>query len=70
MRRPLAGGLAIVHRADVASASGVDSLLAAARKTFGDRIDILVNVAGGLVARKALAEAGRRSLPLNRLLPT
>lgn len=51
-----AGGHAILHRADVASASGVDSLLAAARKAFGDRIDILVNVAGGLVARKALAE--------------
>lgn len=51
-----AGGRAILHRADVTRAAEVDTLLAAARKAFGDRIDILVNVAGGLVARKQLAE--------------
>ena len=34
----------------------VENLVAEARKAFGDTIDILVNVVGGLVARKPLAE--------------
>lgn len=51
-----AGGSAIVHRADVAQADGVAGLLAATQAAFGTRIDVLVNVAGGMVARKPLAE--------------
>lgn len=51
-----AGGRAIVHRADVTSAADVDELVAVARDAFGERIDVLVNVAGGIVARKSLAE--------------
>lgn len=51
-----AGGQAIVHRADVSQAEAVAGLIAAARAAFGERIDILVNVAGGMVARKPLAE--------------
>ncbi|MBS0515348.1 MAG: glucose 1-dehydrogenase [Proteobacteria bacterium] len=51
-----AGGRAIVHRADVTRASEVEAMVAATRAAFGERIDILVNVAGGLIARKQLAE--------------
>lgn len=51
-----AGGRAIVHRADVSRADGVAGLVAAAHAAFGERIDVLVNVAGGMVARKPLAD--------------
>jgi 3-oxoacyl-[acyl-carrier protein] reductase len=51
-----AGGSAILHRADVSKADEVAGLIAAARTAFGDRIDILVNLAGGMVARKPLEE--------------
>jgi len=51
-----AGGEAIVHRADVTTAAGVDSLVAAARDAYGDAVHILVNLAGGMVERRPLAE--------------
>lgn len=51
-----AGGTAILHRADVSTGAGVDGLVAAARAAFGDTVDILVNTAGGMVARKPLAD--------------
>ena len=51
-----AGGTAIVHRADVTSADAVTGLVAATQAAFGERIDVLVNVVGGLVARKPLAD--------------
>lgn len=51
-----AGGQAIIHRADVSTAAGVDGLIEAAQTAFGDRIDILVNLAGGMVQRRPLAE--------------
>jgi 3-oxoacyl-[acyl-carrier protein] reductase len=51
-----AGGQAILHRANVADARAVAGLVAATCDAFGDRIDILVNVAGGMVARKPLAD--------------
>lgn len=51
-----AGGEAIIHRADVSTAAGAEGLIAAARAAFGDRIDILVNLAGGMVQRRPLAE--------------
>lgn len=47
-----AGGSATAHRADVTDAGEVAGLVAAA----GGRIDILVNLAGGMVARKTLAD--------------
>ena len=47
-----AGGVAVLHRADVTKADEVAGLVAAA----GERIDILVNLAGGMIARKTLAE--------------
>ncbi len=51
-----AGGQAIVHRANAADAQAVAGLIAATQSAFGERIDILVNVAGGMVARKPLAD--------------
>lgn len=51
-----AGGTAIAHRADVTRADAVAGLVAATQAAFGERIDVLVNVAGGLVARKPLAD--------------
>lgn len=51
-----AGGTAILHRADVSTGAGVNGLVAAARAAFGDTVDILVNTAGGMVARKPLAD--------------
>ncbi|WP_121876086.1 SDR family NAD(P)-dependent oxidoreductase [Umboniibacter marinipuniceus] len=51
-----AGGEAIIVKADVTTADGAQSLVDAALENFGDTVDILVNVAGGLVARKPLLE--------------
>ena len=51
-----AGGTAILHRADVSTGAGVNGLVAAARSAFGDTVDILINTAGGMVARKPLAD--------------
>lgn len=50
-----AGGKAVLHRADVTNAEGVAGLVEVAAAVTG-RIDILVNLAGGMVARKTLAE--------------
>lgn len=51
-----AGGTAIIHQADVADAQAVTGLVAATTAAFGDHIDFVVNLAGGMVARKTLAE--------------
>lgn len=51
-----AGGTAILVEGDMTNADDVEKLVAATREAFGGRIDILVNVVGGLVARKPLAE--------------
>ncbi|MDP3746473.1 MAG: glucose 1-dehydrogenase [Phenylobacterium sp.] len=51
-----AGGVAVLHRADVTQSTEVEGLVAATRAAFGDRIDILANLAGGMVARKPLDE--------------
>lgn len=48
----VSGGSAILHRADVTRADAVAGLVAAA----GERIDVLVNCAGGMIARRTLAE--------------
>jgi 3-oxoacyl-[acyl-carrier protein] reductase len=52
----VAGGTAILCRADVTRASEVDRLIAETQRAFGRQIDILVNVAGGMVARRPLSE--------------
>lgn len=51
-----AGGEAVVCRADVTTQAGVDALIAATEAAYGERIDILVNLAGGMVERRPLAE--------------
>ena len=51
-----AGGTALLVQGDVTDANAVASLVGATTKAFGERIDVLVNVAGGMVARKTLAE--------------
>ena len=51
-----AGGKAIAVSGDMTKPADVENLVKVTRKTFGDSIDILVNVAGGLGARKPLAE--------------
>ena len=50
-----AGGKAIAVQADLNTQEGVDKLVSAAIDAYGT-IDVLVNNAGGLVARKTLAE--------------
>jgi 3-oxoacyl-[acyl-carrier protein] reductase len=51
-----AGGKAVAIRADVSDATEVARLVAETRAAFGDALHILVNNAGGLLARKPLAE--------------
>jgi 3-oxoacyl-[acyl-carrier protein] reductase len=51
-----AGGTALLHRADVTNADEVAAMVAATVDRFGKRIDFLVNCAGGMVARKTLAD--------------
>ena len=51
-----AGGTAIAVAGDMTKQSDVANLVADTRKAYGDSIDILVNVVGGMVARKPLAE--------------
>lgn len=49
------GGTALLHRADVMRASEVAGLVEAAA-SLGGKIDIVVNCAGGMVARKTLGD--------------
>jgi len=51
-----AGGEAIVCRADVTTQAGVDALVAAAKEAYGAEVHILVNLAGGMVERRPLAD--------------
>lgn len=50
------GGRALAARGDMTSNEDVAALIAQTQAAFGERIDILVHVTGGLVARKTLAE--------------
>jgi len=50
------GGGAIAIQADVSKASEVQKLVNESMNFFGDRIDVLVNNAGGLLERKAVME--------------
>ena len=51
-----AGGEAIAVGGDMTKQEDVDELVARAVGAFGGKIDVLVNVAGGLVARKTIEE--------------
>lgn len=50
------GGEAIIVKADVTKAAEVLQLIDKSREAFGGEINILVNVAGGMVARKPTLE--------------
>lgn len=51
-----AGGRAVKVKADVTKTADVARLVAQSQEAFGETIDYLVNVTGGLVARKKLDE--------------
>jgi len=51
-----AGGTAIAVAGDMTKLADVERLVEETVKAFGDRIDVLANVVGGLVERKSLAE--------------
>ncbi|AQQ66280.1 SDR family NAD(P)-dependent oxidoreductase [Microbulbifer agarilyticus] len=51
-----AGGEAIIAQGDMTKQADVDAVVAAAQEAYGSNIDVLVNVAGGLVERKTLGE--------------
>ena len=51
-----AGAEAILVHGDMTNGEDVQKLVDASLETFGAQIDILVNVAGGLVARKTIDE--------------
>jgi len=51
-----AGGQAFAMQGDITSSKDVSALVDATCAELGDRIDILVHVTGGLVARKTIAE--------------
>ena len=51
-----AGGEAIAVYADVTKQKDIDNMVAKTKEAFGDKLDILVNVAGGLFARKTIDE--------------
>lgn len=51
-----AGGEAIAIPCDVMKPSDIAALVSRTREVYGGKIDVLVNVAGGLVARKKVEE--------------
>ncbi|MFC7292717.1 SDR family NAD(P)-dependent oxidoreductase [Hirschia litorea] len=51
-----AGGEAILVQGDMTKSADVDDLVSKTQEAFGKEIHVLVNVVGGLVARKPLAE--------------
>ncbi|ACT60442.1 SDR family NAD(P)-dependent oxidoreductase [Hirschia baltica] len=51
-----AGGEAILVQGDMTKAEDVANFVAKTQEAFGNEINVLVNVVGGLVARKPLAE--------------
>jgi len=51
-----AGGTAIIVKGDMTKKTDVDRMVEKTTKAFGNKIDIVVNNAGGLVARKTIDE--------------
>lgn len=51
-----AGGSAIAVKGDMSNATDVANLVAQTKNSFGEEIHILVNVAGGMVARKLISD--------------
>ncbi|GHV35162.1 oxidoreductase [Bacteroidia bacterium] len=50
------GGTAIAVKGDMTRTADVENLFREAQKAFGEKIDILVNVVGGLVGRRTIEE--------------
>ena len=50
------GGEAIAVYGDVTKQEDIDNMVAKTKEAFGDNVDILVNVAGGLFARRTIEE--------------
>jgi 3-oxoacyl-[acyl-carrier protein] reductase len=50
------GGKAVAVYGDMTKPADVDNLIAKSREAFGEEIHMLINVAGGLVARKPTAD--------------
>ncbi len=50
------GGIAICVQGDASKLDDINKLVYKTTEAFGDKVDILVNVAGGLFARKTIAE--------------
>jgi 3-oxoacyl-[acyl-carrier protein] reductase len=50
------GGKAVAIQGDMTKTADVQRFVAEARKAFGDKLDILVNVAGGLMGRHTIPE--------------
>ncbi|MDP5169180.1 MAG: glucose 1-dehydrogenase [Bacteroidia bacterium] len=48
------GGEAILVKADVTNWEDIQNMIAATQEAFGPKIDVLVNNAGGLIARKTI----------------
>ncbi|MCL2650946.1 MAG: SDR family oxidoreductase [Candidatus Azobacteroides sp.] len=51
-----AGGQCIIVQGDMTKAADVEKLFAECKKAYGEKLDILVNVVGGLVGRKKITE--------------
>ena len=51
-----AGGEAIIVQGDMTKQSDIDKVIETAQSTYGSEIHALINVAGGLVARKTIEE--------------
>ena len=50
------GGEAIAVYGDITKQGDIENMVAKTKEAFGDHVDILVNVAGGLFARKTIEE--------------
>ncbi|QGK74148.1 SDR family NAD(P)-dependent oxidoreductase [Flavobacterium sp. SLB02] len=51
-----AGGKAIIVQGDMTKQEDIDTLVSESKKAFGKEVHVLVNVAGGLIARKSIEE--------------
>lgn len=50
------GGKAIIVQGDMTKQADIDTLVSESKKAFGEEVHVLVNVAGGLIARKTIDE--------------
>jgi len=51
-----AGGKAIIVQGDMTKQADIDTLVSESKRAFGEEVHVLVNVAGGLIARKTIEE--------------